>query len=479
MTATKRTILIGEDDCEVRGYLEMATRDMGYETILAQDGEEVLSCLKGTEPIHAVLLDIMMPQKDGIETLREIRSWNNSLPIIMVSDASLPINVVEAMKIGATDFLSKPVDHDELRAAIKRATELGPTSQVLPEASATGKGSGKLFVGDSREMSAIAQMLRDIASSDVPVLIRGETGVGKEVVARELHALSLRSRKPFLKLNCAALPPELVESELFGYERGAFTGAFQKKPGMFELADGGTLLLDEIGDMEFRLQAKLLQVLQDQEFQRVGGKETIRVDVRVLAATHQNLERAIAKRRFREDVFYRLNVISLDIPPLRDRKEDLIPLADFLIRKNSPAVPPVLTPALKQAILEYHWPGNIRELENVMRRYIILGGPESIIRELRSKMVAACVEETNLLGNDVIPIESTPILAQVTKAKQDAESSAILAALSSTRWNRKQAAVLLKIEYKALLYKMKKLGISDDDEGQSQRRRTSYAMFGD
>ncbi len=462
---TKGTILIGEDDSEVRGYLEMATRSMGYEPIMAQDGVEVLSCLHGQRAVDAVLLDIMMPQKDGLETLREIRSWNDALPVIMVSDASSTMNVVQAIKSGATDFLSKPVKHEELRNAIRKATEVA-LKTIGVEDKRDSEASGTVFVSRNRRMQELAQLLRDVAPFDAPVLIRGETGVGKEVIARQLHALSTRSHKCFLKLNCAALPSELIESELFGYERGAFTGAFQRKLGMFEIADQGTILLDEIGDMDFKLQAKLLQVLQSQEFQRVGGKETIRVDVRVMAATHQNLERAIAKRRFREDLFYRLNVIAVDVPPLRERKEDIFPMAEFLLRKNSvTATPPVLTPALKQAMLEYRWPGNIRELDNQMRRYIILRNPEAIIRELRSKADTTDYDPHDSSSADTLAAESAPILAQVTKAKHQAESAAILGALSTTRWNRKQAAVLLKIDYKALLYKMKKLGISDDLSG--------------
>jgi two-component system response regulator AtoC len=375
------------------------------------------------------------------------------------------------MKLGATDFLSKPVNHEELRAAIQKAVEIAP-ERVSAEEIESGSVSGQRFFGANRRMHDIARILRDVASSDAPVLIRGETGAGKEVIARELHALSLRAKKPLLKLNCAALPTELVESELFGYERGAFTGAFQKKLGMFDLADGGTILLDEIGDMDFKLQAKLLQVLQDREFQRVGGKETIRVDVRVMAATHQNLENGIANRQFREDLYYRLNVIAIEVPPLRERKEDVIPMADFLIRKNCPSSPPAITPALKQALLEYHWPGNIRELENVMRRFIILRGADAIVRELRAKTPIKDGPRAQVPVPPVnAPVESAPILAQVTKAKQEAETSAILAALSSTRWNRKQAAVLLKIDYKALLYKMKKLGI-DEDRGAVPRRDT-------
>jgi two-component system response regulator AtoC len=464
MSALKKTILIGEDDSEVRGYLEMAVRSMGYDALLAQDGEEVLSALSRNTSVDALLLDIMMPRKDGLETLRELREHGHSLPVIMVSDASYAMNVVQAMKLGATDFLSKPATHDELRTALERAAAPVPAMEERPE---IGGASGKLFFGSNPRMHEIAQMLRDVAPSDAPVLIRGETGVGKEVIARELHALSLRARKSFLKLNCAALPSELVESELFGYERGAFTGAFQKKPGMFELADGGTILLDEIGDMDFKLQAKLLQVLQDHEFQRVGGKETIRVDVRVMAATHQNLERAIANRQFREDLYYRLNVISIDVPPLRERSEDVIAMAEFLIRKNATSSPaPVLTPALKQAFIEYSWPGNIRELENVVRRFIILRSADSIVCELRAKSASRAPEpaDTSSLPSALVADNAT-ILAQVTKAKQEAETTAILGALSATRWNRKQAAALLKIDYKALLYKMKKLGISDDAGG--------------
>lgn len=470
----KKTILIGEDDSEVRGYLEMAARCMGYDVILAQDGDEVLTSLS-CEAVDAVLLDIIMPRKDGIETLREIRDCDASLPVIIVSDASSTMNVVQAMKLGATDFLSKPVNHDELRAAIQKVIDIAP-ERTFAEESESGGILGQLFYGANRRMHDIARILRDVASSDAPVLIRGETGAGKEVIARELHALSLRAKKPLLKLNCAALPTELVESELFGYERGAFTGAFQKKLGMFDLADGGTILLDEIGDMDFKLQAKLLQVLQDREFQRIGGKETIRVDVRVMAATHQNLEGAIANRQFREDLYYRLNVIAIEVPPLRERKEDVIPMAEFLIRKNCSSSPPALTPALKQAMLEYHWPGNIRELDNIMRRFIILRGADAIIRELRAKAPIKDRPKAQVLPFQEKPVESGPILAQVTKAKQEAETSAILAALSSTRWNRKQAAVLLKIDYKALLYKMKKLGI-DADQGAASRGGTQGAAM--
>lgn len=483
MTTMKKTILIGEDESEVRGYLEMAIKCMGYDAIVAQDGEEVLTYLREKDGIHAVVLDIIMPRKDGMETLQEIRKLSCSLPVIMVSDASSAVNVVQAMKMGATDFLSKPVIHEELQGAIQRAIDLLPQPPLSEKSEAIG-ASGKLFFGTNRRMYDIRQTLRDVAPSEAPVLIRGETGVGKEVIARELHALSLRSRKSFLKLNCAALPSELVESELFGYERGAFTGAFQKKPGMFELADGGTILLDEIGDMDFKLQAKLLQVLQDHEFQRIGGKETIRVDVRVMAATHRDLEHAIADRQFREDLYYRLNVVVIEIPALRERKEDVIPMAEFLIRKNCPSSPPSLTPAMKQAFADYSWPGNIRELENIVRRFLILRDAEGIVRDLKAKTARKELGRPHVaVSESGSSSDSASILAQVTKAKHEAETTAILGALSSTRWNRKQAAVLLKIDYKALLYKMKKLGIDDDNvrlsSDSGKPSRSAIAASGD
>ena len=314
-------------------------------------------------------------------------------------------------------------------------------------------------------MREIQSLSGQIGWSEAPILLQGETGSGKEVIAREFHARSPRAKKLFLKLNCAALPSELVESELFGYERGAFTGAFQKKAGMFEMADGGTILLDEIGDMDFRLQAKLLQVLQDHQFQRIGGKDMVKVDVRIMAATHRDLEKAILDRSFREDLYYRLNVINIHIPPLRERGEDIPALADHLLKRhaNSSQPLPVITPELKRTLLAYHWPGNVRELENVMRKLLILRDPELITRDLQSKMARRTLLASTMpesVARAAAPeVGESPILEQVTKAKQQAEIDAIVAALNATRWNRKQAAALLKIDYKALLYKMKKLGV--------------------
>ena len=476
MQTTLKTVLIGEDEMEVRGYLELALRCLGYAVETAQDGDEVLSCLQSSRSeICAVLLDLTMPNRDGIDTLREIRRINPNLPVIVISGDTSTLSVVAAMKNGATDFLSKPVLHEQLREALELSIELPghPATPVQRVGTPAGKTS---FVSRNAQMKEIQALVAQIGWSEAPVLVQGETGSGKEVIARDLHGSSPRSTKPFLKLNCAALPSELVESELFGYERGAFTGALQRKAGMFEVASGGTILLDEIGDMDVRLQAKLLQVLQDQEFQRIGGKETVKVDVRIMAATHRDLEKAISDHTFREDLYYRLNVINIVLPPLRERPEDIVPMAEFLMKRHvvTGARTPELTSELKQAMITYRWPGNVRELENFVRKFLILGDSQMLARELQAKAgrkapgaaiavrIAPAAPETPVTQPVATAADAAgTILEQVTMAKLQAETDAILGALNSTRWNRKRAALVLNIDYKALLYKMKKLNIDD------------------
>ncbi|HTP36086.1 MAG TPA: sigma-54 dependent transcriptional regulator [Candidatus Acidoferrales bacterium] len=432
------TILIGEDELEVRDYLQTVARCLGFSVETAGDGDEVLSAIEELDGnLSAVLLDLVMPNRDGLETLLEIRRSRPDLPVILVSGEASTLNIVRAMKMGATDFLCKPVSHEELAKALHRALE---THGVLDVSALPRKTSvlSKTFLGRDPRMAALYDLVAQVGWSDAPVLIQGETGTGKEVIARELHAQSPRAAQPFLKLNCAALPSELVESELFGYERGSFTGAFQKKAGMFEMADGGTILLDEIGDMDVRLQAKLLQVLQDHEFRRIGGRETIKVDVRVMAAIHRDLEAAIAARSFREDLYYRLNVVNFVLPPLRERQEDIVPLAGFLMRKHAPSnVPmPEITPDLAQALMEHRWPGNVRELENVVRKFLILRDPAMLAQELQARAFPKPESPRLRLRDAVDDVrDSVPgdgVFEQVSKAQEQAESEAILAPSNPT-----------------------------------------------
>lgn len=477
-----QTILVADDEPEVRDYLAVALNCGGYDVKLVSDGEEVLSCLQQrSRDFSLVLLDLIMPRRAGLETLEVVRrEWPN-LPVITLSGCCSPADVASALKRGAVDFFPKPIEHEALLSAIRNTLE-----SRLTIGHTTAPGGRKLsseFVSDSAWSRQVETLLNYVGSSDSPVLLRGETGVGKEVLARRLHAGSRRATGPFLKLNCAALPFELVESELFGYEKGAFTGAFRSTPGKFELANKGTIVLDEIGDMDFRLQAKLLQVLQDREFIRLGGKETCQVDVRIMAATHCDLETAIIERRFREDLYYRLNILEIRIPPLRERMDEVVPLAQHFLKRYAPAGEvPELPRRLQEALTEHLWPGNVRELENVIRKFLVFRSADMIVQELRykqmgSKGVAFYAASSSRLP-DLPTAEIKPsspntngraasTFDQLEQARRANEADVILDALNASMWNRKQAAKTLNLHYKALLYKMKKLGIGEIDSNLS------------
>jgi two-component system response regulator AtoC len=460
---TEQFVLVVEGEAEVRDYLEIALRNEGLSVETAENGADATNCFQMGMPICAVLLDMLGPGQEGLQVLRKIRNIDQNVPVIVMSNVSSSYLIVEAMRRGANDFLSKPISHESLRRAL--ANIFGAPAPEVPRQmpSPPQPASINLFFGSSPSIKELHRIVAQVAWSEAPVLIQGETGAGKEVLARHLHALSPRAQRIFVKLNCAALPSELVESELFGYERGAFTGAFQRKLGMFEIADSGTLLLDEIGDMDAKLQAKLLQVLQDHEFHRLGGKEIVRVDVRVIAATHQDLEKSIAAGTFRQDLYYRLNVVSLHVPPLREIRDDIVPLTRFLLKKHTRNGNPIpeITPALEQALRIHDWPGNVRELENVVRKLTVLRDPDLIVNDLTEK-TARKVRST-VFASQLLPKPETKdsMLAQVNRAKQEAETEAIVAALKTTNGNRKKAARLLKIDYKGFLYKMKKLGIGE------------------
>ena len=397
-----------------------------------------------------ILLDVMLPGKDGIEVLSSVKSIYPSIPIIILSGIGQIKTVVEAMRIGAADYLTKPFEEEALELAIANVIE----KQQLKEELKTLKQQlayveqGNILTSNP-QMLRIIDISRHVASTDVPVLILGESGVGKEVVASFIHEQSNRSDGPFVKVNCAALPHELLESELFGYERGAFTGAIRDKIGKFEQADKGTLLLDEIGEMSPHLQAKLLHVLQDAEFSRLGGKKAVKVNVRVLAATNKKLKEAVLKGEFRNDLYFRLNVIKLEVPPLRDRRED-IPLlcAHFLekYRERYQSSVQQFPRDLMETFLRYDWPGNVRQLENIVKRYLIL--PDTDI-----------VSELKVSGTEeAVPINQGNVsLKEVAgHAAEVAEKEVVLRVLEETGWNRKESARRLRISYKALRNKLKK-----------------------
>jgi two-component system, NtrC family, response regulator AtoC len=458
------TILVADDDLEARNYFETVLKLQGFEVMLAESGEEGLGYLaEAQRPVSLVLLDVMMPGKDGIETFHEIRRLYANLPVVLISSSPSWPYIMEATNSERLDgtpaqFLEKPVVPEELIRTIDDLLRI--TISANDPAPSSVPTVSRKRVRNARMME-IEGLLQQVGLSDVPVLLQGETGVGKEVLARQLHAHSTRSQNLFLKLNCAALPPELVESELFGYEKGAFTGAYRDRPGKFEMARGGTILLDEIGDMDIRLQAKLLQVLQDNEFQRLGSSETVHVDVRIMAATHCDLKKAIHDGSFREDLYYRLNVINIHVPPMRERKEEIAWLAEYFIRKHATPLMPVLTisSALHQAMLAYDWPGNVREIENMMRKLLVLRQPRIIIDELRSLTSAQDDFDPRPSQSSDKPGKSLSVLQKVEQSKRHEETEAILAALATAHWNRKHAATILNLDYKAFLYKMKKLDI--------------------
>ncbi|HEX5750424.1 MAG TPA: sigma-54 dependent transcriptional regulator [Archangium sp.] len=386
-------VLVVDDEEQVRTFLGELLGSSGYQVRCASSGSQALEMLSGGS-FDVVLLDVMMPEMSGLEVLRRYRASGGGAPVIVLSALSGAEDAMRAMKMGASDYLSKPFSSDELEDAMSRAlgSRMPARQAAAAQAAAAGasreEASGeRILISHSPAMRKVRALVERIADTDVPVLLLGESGTGKEVIAREVHARSNRRNRPFIKVNCAALPGELLESELFGHERGAFTGATAEKPGKFELADQGTIFLDEIGEMAIRLQAKLLQVLQDEEFFRVGGKKSVRVDSRVVVATNRELEREIELGNFREDLFYRLNVVAIRLPALRERPEDVVPLTDHFLKKYGRQYMSgvaELPPEVLRAFTEYEWPGNVRELENMVRRLCVLKDPTLVLDELRS-----------------------------------------------------------------------------------------------
>jgi DNA-binding NtrC family response regulator len=421
-----------------------------------------------------VLLELGNENGAGLQTLQQLHSMRPELAVVVLSASGNTKQVVEAIRLGAQDYLNVPLQQLELQQVILR--NLGPKmSEVIP----TDSGEtierveeGEFFVAASPAMRKIRIQAELLADIDARVLILGESGTGKEVTAHLIHKLSSRSQRKFLKVNCAALPGELLESELFGYERGAFTGAMRTKPGKFELCDKGTILLDEVAELSANLQAKLLHVLQDKQFFRLGGETTIEVDVRMLAATNVNIHQAIAERKLREDLYYRLSAFTITLPPLRERQEEIpLLLRHFMGRMATQysRSPLQFSPAIIDACLRYSWPGNLRELENFVKRYLVMGDEAMALSELRTSVghTQVPIERRSGSTNPQLEILRTdgeanpPQLKSVLRTlKDETELRAITGALEETHWNRKRAARLLHISYRGLLYKIRQHGIT-------------------
>jgi two-component system nitrogen regulation response regulator NtrX len=379
---TAARILVVDDEAAIRRSLSGILADEGYEAALAEDGEKALAAVRERAP-DAVLLDIAMPGRDGTSVLEELRRTQPALPVVMMSGHGTIETAVRATQLGAFDFIEKPLSLEKLLLTLRHALEKGRLERENRELRAKSLRAHEIL-GDSLAMQRLREKIALAAPTPGWVLITGENGTGKELVAKQLHLLGKRSLAPFVEVNCAAIPEELIESELFGHEKGAFTGAIAQKRGRFELANGGTIFLDEIGDMSLRTQAKILRVLEERNFQRVGGTEPIEIDVRVIAATNKNLEQEIARGAFREDLYYRLNVIPFRVPPLRERREDIPGLARAFVDEacDEAGVPrKKLDPKALAALAAYDWPGNVRELKNLVTR-VVLMTPDAELRQI-------------------------------------------------------------------------------------------------
>jgi len=442
-------VLVVDDDAPARRLLQVRLRALGCEVALAGDGQEALSQIKKHEPV-LMLLDLQMPRMGGIDVLRQLRSSRAAFPVVVITAHGSIESAVAAMKEGAYDFITKPLDANHFDIVVRKALESEALKRNWELLSAETDERHRLIVGRSKAMVDAVDIARKAAASSATVLLLGESGTGKEIFARAVHNWSERKNQPFVAINCVGLSKELLESELFGHEKGAFTGADQLKKGKMELANGGTVFLDEIGDMSAELQTKLLRFLQEREFDRVGGREPIRVDLRIVAATNRDLEGAVKENRFRDDLYHRLNVIAITLPPLRERTEDIGPLAEHFLRRFAAESKKNLTALADDALAKltaYHWPGNVRELGNVIERAVVLGtGSTLAVTDLPGSIAAAARPERheNLSYRD---------------AMESARRALVMQALAQTNGNRTAAAKVLGLHEKYFLRLIKTLGI--------------------
>jgi DNA-binding NtrC family response regulator len=456
-------ILVVEDKPSMRRMLRETLEGAGYKVDEAADGEEALKKLS-LNHYQLILTDLKLPRKDGLAVLRAAREVASNLPVILMTAYGTIESAVQAMKDGAVDFLAKPFDSDYLLRLMERVLEryrLYTENLVLKEGFAEKLGFPKI-VGASRAIQQVSALIQKVAPSNATALLLGESGTGKELFARAIHQMGTRAGRPFIAINCAAIPDTLLENELFGHEKGAYTGAQSQKQGKFELADTGTLFLDEIGDLSPAVQAKLLRVLQDGAFERVGGTRPIQVDVRIIAATNTDLTRAVRERRFREDLFFRLNVFPISIPPLRERPEDIPMLVTHFVHRFAQEMRKEVrevTPEALKGLMAYPWPGNVRELENFIERAVILAaGPTLTVQDF-----ALGVKRGRGELEPDLPL--TGSLHEVSaRASARAERDLIARTLQGTGGNKSKAAEVLRVSYKTLLNKIKEYGIEATPE---------------
>jgi nitrogen regulation protein NR(I) len=470
-----QTILIVDDDKSIRYSLKRMLEEK-YSILTAQNGEEALDRIRETPP-DLIIMDIKMPGRNGIDVLKEIKAFDPKSLVIIMTAYGTTETAIEAMKFGAFDYILKPFPIPQMKELVEKAIALRKLmkEEVTYALLAVPEGEEERIVGSSLKMQEIYKMIGQVAPSDITVLLRGESGTGKELIARAIYHHSLRANQPFLPVNCAAIPDTLLESELFGHEKGAFTGATSRRIGKLEQSQGGTIFLDEIGDMSLSTQAKLLRVLQEKSFERLGGTETIKVDIRFIVATNKDLEEAISNGKFREDLYYRLNVVSITIPPLRERKEDITDLVSYFLKKFNRELKRGMvgiTPSAMEKINSYEWPGNVRQLENVLKRARVLCQGEWILedqlllekgwekREAEEEESKKNVED--LLDALFEELSNAPAAPQDLDMISNLERGLILRALQKTKGNQLKAAMLLGIHRSTLRGKMEKYNIKKE-----------------
>jgi len=461
---TKDKILVADDEKSMREFLDIMLKKEGYRVTLASNGEEVIRLIE-KDIFDLALVDLRMPKQDGLSVLRRIKTVSPETIVIVITAYASADTAIKAMKEGAYDYITKPFKIDEMKLVIQNALEkrrLQKENLILKQV-VRDRYQFDNIIGQSPKMLELYELLEKVAPTKTNILITGESGTGKELVAKAIHYNSPRREKPFVTLNCGAIPEPLIESELFGHMKGAFTDAITTKKGLFEVADEGTIFLDEISELPLMMQVKLLRVLQDREFKRVGGTEDIRVDVRIISATNKDLEEAVREKQFREDLFYRLNVIQIKLPSLRERKEDIPLLVNHFIKRYSEELGKQITqvsPEALRILMQYDYPGNVRELQNIIERSVAL----ETSQELTAQNLKSYLDDQFPMKKKALDLEIPSEGVDLEKIVEDVERTLLLKALDRSRGIKKKAAELLHINFRSMRYRLEKYGLNHSEE---------------